>query len=74
MLAKSLFVTNLGKKTFVMCSSVHQYSPSNSWSSDTLKDMIISRMRDWSSDDEDMSAVAMRFYNGNFFLFEVADV
>ena len=57
-----------------MCSFVHKYSPSNSWSSDTLKDMIISRMRDWSSDDEDMSAVVMRFYNGNFFLFEVADV
>ena len=34
--------------------------------------MIISRMRDWSSDDEDI--LAMRFYNGNSFLFEVADV
>lgn len=36
--------------------------------------MIISRMRDWSSDDDDMSAVAIRFYNGKSFLFKVADV
>ena len=49
------------------------YSPSNSWSSDTLKDMIISRMRDWSSDNDDMMG-AVRFYNDNCFLLEAADV
>ena len=64
----SLTPTSFGSKTR------NRNLPSSSWSSETLKDMIISRMRDWSSDNEDMAAAAMGFYDGDCFVFEVADV